>query len=55
VDARPRAARSGDRIAIAPYLGKGDAFAKAILDSPRPTPSSYTALAEAVKSGRIIA
>jgi uncharacterized protein (DUF2252 family) len=36
-------ARSGDRIAIASYLGNGDSFDRAISSSPRPTPSRTTA------------
>jgi uncharacterized protein (DUF2252 family) len=52
-------ARSGDRIAIASYLGKGDAFDRAILDFSQAyaeqNDRDYQALVEAVKSGRITA
>jgi len=52
-------ARSGDRIAIAAYLGKGATFDRAILEFSRAyaeqNKSDYNALAAAVKSGRIIA
>ncbi len=50
-------ARSGDRIAIAAYLGKGDSFDRAIADfSERYADQNeldYGALADAAKSGRI--
>jgi uncharacterized protein (DUF2252 family) len=50
-------ARSGDRIAIGSYLGKGDAFDRAIAEfSERYADQNeldYAALADAVKSGRI--
>jgi uncharacterized protein (DUF2252 family) len=50
-------ARSGDRIAIGAYLGKGDAFDRAISEfSERYADQNeldYAALAEAAKSGRI--
>jgi uncharacterized protein (DUF2252 family) len=50
-------ARSGDRVAIAAYLGKNDAFAQAIAEFSvayaNQNERDYTALAEAVKSGRI--
>jgi uncharacterized protein (DUF2252 family) len=50
-------ARSGDRIAIGAYLGKGDAFDNAIADfSERYADQNeldYAALANAAKSGRI--
>jgi uncharacterized protein DUF2252 len=50
-------ARSGDRVAIAAYLGKNNAFAQAIavfsVAYANPNERDYTALAEAVKSGRI--
>jgi uncharacterized protein (DUF2252 family) len=50
-------ARSGDRIAIASYLGKGDAFDRAIAEFSElyadQNELDYAALAEAVKSGRI--
>jgi hypothetical protein len=50
-------ARSGDRIAIGAYLGKGDAFDQAIADfSERYADQNeldYVALADAAKSGRI--
>ena len=36
-------ARSGDRIAIAAYLGNGDSFDRAILEFSRPTPSRTNA------------
>jgi uncharacterized protein (DUF2252 family) len=52
-------ARSGDRIAIATYLGKSDAFDRAILDFSQAyaeqNERDYQALDEAVKSGRITA
>jgi uncharacterized protein (DUF2252 family) len=52
-------ARSGDRIAIASYLGGGDAFDKAILDFSRAyakqNDSDYKKLVKAVKSKRITA
>ena len=35
-------ARSGDRIAIAAYLGKSDAFDRAVLEFSWPTPSRTT-------------
>ena len=48
-------ARSGDRIAIASYLGEGNAFDRAILDFSEAyadqNDRDYQALAEAVKSG----
>ena len=50
-------ARSGDRIAIGAYLGKGDSFDQAIADfSERYADQNeldYAALADAAKSGRI--
>jgi uncharacterized protein (DUF2252 family) len=50
-------ARSGDRVAIASYLGKGTAFDRAILafsrDYAEQNEQDYKAFAEAVKSGRI--
>jgi uncharacterized protein (DUF2252 family) len=50
-------ARSGDRIAIAAYLGKNDAFAQAIAEFSvayaNQNERDYAALAAAVKSGRI--
>ncbi|MBS1679718.1 MAG: DUF2252 domain-containing protein [Actinobacteria bacterium] len=50
-------ARSGDRIAIAAYLGKGESFDQAIADfSERYADQNeldYAALADAAKSGRI--
>jgi uncharacterized protein (DUF2252 family) len=50
-------ARSGDRIAIASYLGSGDVFDRAILEfSDRYADQNerdYAALEEAVKSGRL--
>src|SRR4051794_4299873 len=52
-------ARSGDRIAIASYLGGGDAFDRAILAFAQAyaeqNDRDYTALADAVKSGQIAA
>ena len=52
-------ARSGDRIAIAAYLGNGDSFDRAILDFSMAYAErnelDYQELAAAVKSGRIIA
>jgi uncharacterized protein (DUF2252 family) len=52
-------ARSGDRIAIASYLGKGDGFDRAILEFSRAyadqNDRDYQQLAAAVKSGRITA
>ncbi len=50
-------ARSGDRIAIASYLGAGNTFDRAILDFSKAyadqNDSDYQALVQAVKSGRI--
>ena len=50
-------ARSGDRIAIAAYLGEGDSFDRAILEFSKlyaeQNELDYEALTEAVKSGRI--
>jgi uncharacterized protein (DUF2252 family) len=52
-------ARSGDRIAIASYLGGGDRFDRAILEFSRAyaeqNERDYAALAAAVESGRISA
>ena len=52
-------ARSGDRVAIATYLGGGDAFDRAILEFCKAyadqNESDYQALVEAVQSGRITA
>jgi uncharacterized protein (DUF2252 family) len=52
-------ARSGDRIAIASYLGSGDGFDRAILEFSKAyadqNEHDYNALADAVKSGRIVA
>jgi uncharacterized protein (DUF2252 family) len=52
-------ARSGDRIAIAAYLGRGTAFDRAIVEFSRAyaeqNERDYRALAEAVDSGRIVA
>jgi uncharacterized protein (DUF2252 family) len=52
-------ARSGDRIAIASYLGNGDGFDRAILafskDYAEQNERDYQQLAAAVKSGRITA
>ena len=50
-------ARSGDRIAISAYLGKGDAFDQSMVDFSvayaDQNERDYQALVEAVKSGRI--
>jgi uncharacterized protein (DUF2252 family) len=52
-------ARSGDRIAIASYLGGGDVFDRAVLEFSKAyaeqNERDYNALAEAVGSGRITA
>ena len=52
-------ARSGDRIAIAAYLGKGDAFDQALLAFSRAyadqNERDYQALVNAVDSGRVVA
>src|SRR5262245_35321189 len=52
-------ARSGDRIAIASYLGNGDRFDRAILEFSKTDAEEnereYQAMASAVKSGRIAA
>ena len=52
-------ARSGDRIAIAAYLGNGDSFDRAIVEFSKAyaeqNDSDYQDLAAAVKSGRITA
>jgi len=52
-------ARSGDRIAIAAYLGAGDVFDRAIADFAdmygEQNQSDYDALREAVDSGRLAA
>jgi hypothetical protein len=52
-------ARWGDRIAVATYLGKGDAFDRAIADFSAAyadqNERDYEALVEAVKSGRLLA
>ena len=52
-------ARSGDRIAIAAYLGNGDSFDRAIVEFSKAyadqNDSDYQQLAAAVKSGRITA
>ncbi len=52
-------ARSGDRIAIASYLGQGTSFDRAIVQFSQAyaeqNERDYKALAEAVKSGRIVA
>jgi uncharacterized protein (DUF2252 family) len=52
-------ARSGDRIAIAAYLGKGTVFDRAIVEFSRAyaeqNERDYRALAKAIKSGRITA
>ena len=50
-------ARSGDRIAIGSYLGKGETFDRAIAESSEryadQNELDYGALADAAKSGRI--
>ena len=52
-------ARSGDRIAIASYLGGGNSFDRAILEFSRAyadqNERDYKALDDAVESGRVIA
>jgi uncharacterized protein (DUF2252 family) len=52
-------ARSGDRIAIASYLGSGDSFDRALLEFSKAyaeqNERDYKALAAAVTSGRIVA
>jgi uncharacterized protein (DUF2252 family) len=52
-------ARSGDRIAIASYLGTGDTFDRALLEFAKAyadqNERDYRALAKAVRSGRITA
>jgi hypothetical protein len=52
-------ARSGDRVAIASYLGSGGVFDRAIVEFSRAyaeqNESDYQRLADAVKSGRIVA
>ena len=52
-------ARSGDRIAIAAYLGNGDSFDRAILEFSHAyaeqNERDYQALAAAAKSGKITA
>jgi sugar/nucleoside kinase (ribokinase family) len=52
-------ARSGDRIAIASYLGNSDTFDRAILEFSKAyaeqNERDYQELASAVKSGRITA
>ena len=52
-------ARSGDRIAIAAYLGSGTAFDRAILRFSEAyaeqNERDYAALVEAVGSGRVVA
>ena len=52
-------ARSGDRVAIAAYLGKGPSFDRAIVEFSHAyadqNERDYDALAKAVKSGRIVA
>jgi hypothetical protein len=52
-------ARSGDRIAIASYLGKSDAFDRALVkfaeDYADQNERDYRALQEAVASGRLAA
>ena len=52
-------ARSGDRIAIAAYLGAGDVFDRAVADFAdayaEQNQRDYDALREAVDSGRVAA
>jgi hypothetical protein len=52
-------ARSGDRIAIASYLGNGDVFDKAIVEFSKAYAAQndldYQALSGAVRSGRVVA
>jgi uncharacterized protein (DUF2252 family) len=52
-------ARTGDRVAIAAYLGSGDSFDRAILEFSEAyaeqNERDYRALAQAVDSGRIVA
>ncbi len=52
-------ARSGDRIAIAAYLGQGTTFDRAILEFSnayaKQNQRDYEALAQAIKSGRVVA
>ena len=52
-------ARSGDRIAIASYLGSGEVFDRAMLafskDYAEQNDRDYNALVDAVKSGRVVA
>ena len=52
-------ARSGDRIAIAAYLGSGDSFDRAIVEFSEAyadqNERDYKALVNAVKAGRITA
>ncbi len=52
-------ARSGDRVAVAAYLGKGSVFDRAIVEFSNAyaeqNERDYRALTEAVKSGRIVA
>ncbi|MFF7725592.1 DUF2252 domain-containing protein [Streptomyces sp. NPDC008001] len=52
-------ARSGDRIAIASYLGGGDAFERALAEFAEAcadrNEQDFRALAEAVRSGRVVA
>jgi hypothetical protein len=51
--------RSGDRIAIASYLGNGNAFDLAILEFSKAYAAQnerdYKELADAVKAGRVVA
>ena len=52
-------ARSGDRIAIAAYLGNGDSFDRAIVEFSKAyaeqNDRDYKELSKAVKSGKITA
>ena len=59
LDARPRPCPSGDRIAIAGYLGGADAFDRAIADFAETyadqNERDYRALEDAVQEGRVVA
>jgi thiamine monophosphate kinase len=52
-------ARSGDRVAIAAYLGKSDRFANAIADFAESCAEQnlrdHAALSEAARTGRVLA
>jgi predicted alpha/beta hydrolase len=55
--ARRAHARSGDRIAIAAYLGKGDSFDRALVEFAEryadQSERDYAVMMEAVRSGRL--